>query len=86
MDIETVVKSVGKTGRLLIVHEAMKRGGVAGEIAFRLIEAAPEIVNNLKVPMKRLGHKNIALPNEIPLERMIIPQTEDIVKAVKEMV
>ncbi len=86
LDIETVVKSAGKTRRLLIVHEAMKRGGMAGEIAFRLIEEAPDVVNSLRVPMKRLGHKNIALPNEIPLEKMIVPQTEDIVKAVKEMV
>lgn len=85
MDIETVVKSVAKTGRLLIVHEAMERGGAAGEIAFRLIEAAPDVVKSLKAPLRRLAHKNIALPNEISLEKMIVPQTEDIVKAVKEM-
>jgi pyruvate/2-oxoglutarate/acetoin dehydrogenase E1 component len=86
MDIETVVKSVGKTGRLLIVHEAMKRGGLAGEIAFRLTEEAPNVVKSLKSPLKRLGHKNIALPHDILLERMIVPQIEDIIKAVKEMV
>jgi pyruvate/2-oxoglutarate/acetoin dehydrogenase E1 component len=86
MDIETVVKSVEKTRRLLIVHEAMKRGGVAGEIAFRLIEEAPDVVRSLKAPLKRLGHKNIALPNDILLEKMIVPQTEDIVRAVKGMV
>jgi len=86
MDVDAMVKSVKKTGRLLIAHEAMKRGGVAGEIAFRVIEAAPDVVRTMKAPIKRVGAKNIALPHGVELEKSITPQVDDIVKAVKEMV
>ena len=60
-DVESIVKSVKKTGRLLIAHEATKRGGAAGEIAFRVMEAAPDVVAAMKTPIKRLGAKNVAL-------------------------
>jgi len=86
MDIDTIVKSVKKTGRLLIVHEAMKRGGVAGEIAFRFIEAAPDVVQTMKAPIKRVAGKNVALLRSRKIEPLLIPQVEDIIEAVKEMV
>ncbi len=86
LDIDTVVKSVKKTGRLLIVHEAMKRGGVAGEIVLRFMEAAPDVVQTMKTPIKRLAAWNVALLRSQWLEPSLIPQVEDIVKAVKEMV
>ena len=86
MDVEAIVKSVKKTGCLLIVHEAMKRSGAAGEIAMQVTEAAPDVVMALKTPIRRLAAKNIALPHSVELEARVIPQTDDIVKAVKEMV
>ena len=86
MDIDTVVESVKKTGRLLIVHEAMKRGGVAGEVAFRFIEAAPDVAQTMKTPIKRVGGKNVALLRSRKVEPLLIPQVEDIVAAVKETV
>ncbi len=86
LDIETIVKSVKKTGCLLIVHEAIKRGGVAGEIAFRVSEAAPDVVKTMKIPIRRLATKNVWLPIGVELEKMLVPQVDDIVKAVKEMV
>ena len=55
LDVETIVTSVRKTGRLLIAHEAMKRGGVAGEIALRVGEAAPDVVRAMKIPIKRVA-------------------------------
>jgi len=85
MDIDTVVKSVKKTGRLLIVHEAMKRGGVAGEIAFRFTEAAPDVAQTLKTPIKRVAGKNVALLRSRKVDPLLQPQVEDIAKAVKEM-
>ena len=85
LDVETIIKSVSKTGRLLIAHEAMKRGGAAGEIAFRIIEAAPDIVKTMKSPIKRLAAKNMALPHGIELEAKLVPQAEDVVKTVREM-
>jgi pyruvate dehydrogenase E1 component beta subunit len=86
LDIEAIVKSVKKTGRLLIAHEAGKRGGVAGEIAFRFIEAAPDLLKTMKSPVKRLAAPNIALPPQAYLENQIVPQTADVISAVKEMV
>ena len=82
LDVETIVKSVKKTGRLLIVHEAMKRGGIAGEIAFRVTEEAPDVVASLKTPVRRLAGKNLPLMRN-PL---LVPSAETIAAAVKEMV
>ncbi len=86
MDVKAIVKSVKKTGRLLIAHEAMKRGGGAGEIAFRVTEAAPDVVKALKTPIKRLAALNVALPWGRDLNQQVLPQVDDIVKVVKEMV
>ena len=86
MDVEAIGKSVKKTGCLLIVHDAMKRSGAAGEIAMQVTEAAPDVVMALKTPIRRLAAKNIALPLTVELEARVLPQTDDIVKAVKEMV
>jgi pyruvate dehydrogenase E1 component beta subunit len=86
LDVDTIVESVSKTGRLLIVHESMKRGGPAAEIAFRVNEAAPELANEMKHPIRRLARINMALPHSKPLERSLVPQVDDIVKTVKGMV
>ena len=82
LDVEAIVKSVKKTGRLLIVHEAMKRGGFAGEIVFRLTEEAPEVMTSLKTPFRRVVGLNV------PLMRnpMLVPLVQTITAAVKEMV
>jgi pyruvate/2-oxoglutarate/acetoin dehydrogenase E1 component len=85
MDVNAIVTSVKKTGRLLIAHEAMKRGGAAGEIAMRFTEAAPDVAKSLKTPIRRLGAKNLALPRSAELERMLIPNAKDVVTIVKEM-
>jgi len=83
LDEKTILQSVAKTGRALIVHEAVKRGGFGGEIASVIAEKA---FHHLKAPIKRLG----ALPTPIPyseiLEREAIPQVDDIVKEAKTIV
>lgn len=86
MDIEAIIESVSKTRRLLIVHEAMKRAGMAGEIAFRFMEAAPDLMKKLKAPITRLATKNVALPRSRQLEPFLVPQVKDIVDTVKEIV
>jgi len=83
LDVDTIVKSAKKTGRILIVHEAMKRGGVAGEIAFRVTEAAPDVVTSLKTPMRRLAAKNLPLRGG---GRALVPNPDSIAETVKEMV
>jgi len=85
LDIDLIVESVRKTGRLLIVHEAMKRGGAAAEIAFRLTEAAPELVKTMKHPVTRLACPNMALPHSKELEEALVPQVDDIAGAVRGM-
>jgi len=84
MDVDTIVKSAKKTGRLLIVHEAMKRGGIAGEIMWRVMENAPDLIPSLKTPVRRLAAKN--LPLNATYGPMYVPTADNIAAAVKEMV
>ena len=80
-DIETIVSSVSKTGRCVIVHEAVKRGGVGGEIAGMIAES--EAFDYLDAPIQRLGGRAVPIPYNPKLERAAIPQVEDIIRAVK---
>lgn len=86
LDVDTIVASVKKTGALLIVHEAMKRAGAAGEVAMRVTEAAPDVVGAMKLPIRRLAAKNVALPTSLRIERRLVPQVADIVHAAEELV
>ncbi len=60
-------------------------GDVAGEIAFRLTEASPNLVGALKSPVRRVAGKNVSTPRG-SVESRIMPQTDDIVEAAKQMV
>jgi len=81
MDVAAIVASTKKTGRLLIVHEAMERGGIAGEIAFRVFEEAPELFGALKTPVRRLAAENIPIGMT-----STAPTSEGIIATIKEMV
>lgn len=85
LDVKTIVNSVRKTRRLLIAHEAMKRGGAAGEILWRIHEAAPDVLQNLKAPFQRLAAPNVSLPHGRELDELVTPQVEGVIKAVKEV-
>jgi len=85
LDVDLIAESVGKTRRLLIVHEAMKRSGPAAEIAFRVNEAAPDLAGSMKYPVTRLACANMALPHSRELEEQLVPQADDIVAAVRKM-
>jgi len=82
LDTETIIKSVAKTGHLVVVHEAVKRGGFGGEIASMIAES--EAFDYLDAPIKRLGGVATPIPYNPELEKAAIPQVPDIVKAVKE--
>lgn len=82
LDEETIIKSVSKTGRVIIVHEAVKRGGFGGEIAGVIAES--EAFDYLDAPIRRLGALPIPVPYNPVLEKAMIPQVEDIMKAVEE--
>lgn len=82
LDEETIIQSVIKTGHVVIVHEAVKRGGFGGEIASVIAES--EAFDYLDAPIRRLGGKAVPIPYNPTLEKAAIPQVEDIVAVVKE--
>ncbi len=81
-DKETVLKSVKKTGRVVIAHEAHVTGGVGAEIAAII---ADEAFGYLDSPIKRVGAKWAPIPFTSVLEDYVLPGIEDIKKAVKEV-
>jgi pyruvate/2-oxoglutarate/acetoin dehydrogenase E1 component len=82
-DRETVVASVAKTGRAVIVHEAVTPFGPGAEIASVINE---ELFGKLKAPVKRLGGAFCPVPFSKPLEEAFAPRTADIVAAAKALV
>jgi len=84
LDKETIINSVKKTGRLIVVHEAVRRGGIGGEIASMVAES--EAFDYLDAPIKRLGGKEVPIPYNPNLEKAAIPQVPDILAAVRETV
>lgn len=83
LDHKTIIQSVMKTGRLLVVHEAVKRSGFGGEVASMVAES--EAFYQLKAPIKRLGGAAIPIPYQKELEKHAIPQVEDIAAAIYEL-
>lgn len=81
LDVDTLVSSVCKTGRCVIVHEAVKRGGIGGEIAGVIAES--EAFDYLDAPIQRLGGRPVPIPYNPNLEKAAVPQVPDIVRAVK---
>ncbi len=84
LDEETIIESVKKTGRLIVAHEAVKRGGIGGEIASMIAES--EAFDYLDAPIKRLGGLAVPIPYNPALEKAATPQIPDIIAAVKETV
>lgn len=79
MDLDTIYESVKKTHRLVIAHEAVKTGGVGGEIAASVSE---NILEYLDAPIIRVGAAFTPIPFSPPLEKHVIPQVETVVSAV----
>jgi len=82
LDEKTVIGSVKKTGRAVVVHEAWKRCGVGAEIAAMIME---EGMDYLDAPVKRVAGLNVPTPFSPALEKYVVPNEKDIVKAVKEI-
>ena len=80
MDKDTIIKSVKKTGRAIVVHEAAKTGGVGGEIAAAISES--EAFDFLDAPVLRLGGKDVPIPYNRNLETAVVPSVEDIKNAI----
>jgi pyruvate/2-oxoglutarate/acetoin dehydrogenase E1 component len=82
LDIETIDSSVDKTGCVVIVHEACTTGGFGAEVASRIMETH---FASLKAPIERVGGAFVPIPYSAPLENASIPQTENIMSAVKRV-
>ena len=81
-DKETVIESVKKTGRLVVVHEAHRTAGWGAEVAAMVTE---EAFRYLDAPPLRLGTKACPLPFNVELENAATPQVADIVAAAKRV-
>lgn len=83
LDKETVLESACKTGRVIVVHEACRRGGIGGDIAAMIME---EAYDDLDGPVMRIAGKNTAIPYNLGIEKVCVPTVEEIVEGVLEMV
>jgi pyruvate/2-oxoglutarate/acetoin dehydrogenase E1 component len=82
LDLETLLQSVRKTNRVVIVHEGCRRGGIGAEIACNIMEEAFDF---LDAPIQRVGALNVPIPYSEPLENAVIPGEEEIATAVKKV-
>ncbi|MBI4488721.1 MAG: alpha-ketoacid dehydrogenase subunit beta [Deltaproteobacteria bacterium] len=81
LDLETIVASVRKTSRLIVVHEAVQRGGAGAEIAAQVQE---EVLDYLDSPILRVGAPFSPVPYSAVLEKQFVPGKEQIVDAVRK--
>ena len=82
MDVPCILESVRKTGHLVIAHEAIKRGGVGGDVAAIVAEQA---FDSLRAPIVRVAGINTVIPFNLALEKSSVPQVPDIVAGVREV-
>ncbi|NLZ62891.1 MAG: alpha-ketoacid dehydrogenase subunit beta [Lentisphaerae bacterium] len=82
LDRESIFKSVRKTGRVLIVEEACLTGGIGAEVSALIAE---HCLDALEAPVMRLGAADVPIPSSLALEKYVLPQIEDIVKAVQQL-
>jgi pyruvate dehydrogenase E1 component beta subunit len=83
LDDRPIIDSVIKTGRALVVHEAVEMGGFGGEIVARI--AASEAFDYLDAPIRRLAGRDMPMPQSAVLEAKAVPQVEDIVAAARAL-
>jgi pyruvate dehydrogenase E1 component beta subunit len=79
-DMETLLSSVDKTGRVVIVDETHQSCGVAAEIAARIAEAG---FDKLKAPLRRVATLDVPVPYSPPLEEHIGPREDRIIEAIR---
>jgi pyruvate dehydrogenase E1 component beta subunit len=80
LDLETIVGSVRKTGRVVIAHEAALTGGLGAELAARLQHAA---FDYLDAPIERVGAPDAPVPASPPLEETFVPGRAQVAAAVR---
>lgn len=79
LDYDTVIASIKKTGRVVVVHEACKRGGMGSDIVAEITDRA---FDYLDAPPIRVGALNIPTPYSEVLEKLVLPGVENVIEAV----
>ena len=82
MDSETILKSVKRTGRALVVHEAPVFGGMGGEVVARIADATFEY---LDAPIRRVGALDSFVPFAPNLETAVLPGIDDVAAAIRDL-
>jgi len=82
LDMAPVIESFKKTNRAVIAEEGWRSYGVGAEVAARIYE---EAFDYLDAPIQRVAQKEVPLPYNTRLEQLALPQVEDIMKAVREV-
>jgi pyruvate/2-oxoglutarate/acetoin dehydrogenase E1 component len=82
LDIDAIIESVEKTGKLVVAHEAMKTCGVGAEIAALVQERA---FDHLDAPIQRVATPDVIIPVNRTLERFVLPQEDNVIAAVKSI-
>ena len=80
-DAETIIRSAKKTGRVVIVHEACRKGGFGAEIAATVQEAA---FDSLKKPIRRVAAPFLPVPFAPVLEKSFVPDKDSVIEAVHQ--
>ena len=81
-DREAVVRSVSKTGRLVVVHEAVRRGGFGAEVAAAV--AGSEAFRSLKAPIVRVANIGVPVPHSTKLDKHVLPGKEDVIAGIRQ--
>jgi pyruvate/2-oxoglutarate/acetoin dehydrogenase E1 component len=84
LDEKTIIESVKRTGRLIVIHEAPLIGGFGGEVASMVAQS--EAFAYLEAPVVRLGGADVPVPYNRELEKAMVPQVENIVDTVRQLV
>jgi len=83
LDIELILNSVKRTGRIVIIEESPKQGGLGAEIGMQVCERIPDY---LVAPIKRIAAPNTPAPFSPVMEKFYVPQPERIIKQIKELI
>lgn len=81
-DEEAILESVGKTNRVIILHEAPLTGGAGAEFAARIADKA---FDYLDAPIKRVASLDVPTPYSPPLEAFYLPNKEKVIAAAREL-
>jgi acetoin:2,6-dichlorophenolindophenol oxidoreductase subunit beta len=82
LDWDAIARSVRRTHRVVIAHEACRTGGVGGELA---AEIGEQLFDDLDAPIVRVGAKDVPMPFSPPLEKFVLPGAKEVVSAVRRV-